>query len=58
MIPAISISTSVVTLVGMFYGAKKFKLAKEITLYAIRSTLLIGILIGLARKDILIEKKY
>ena len=30
----------------MFYGAKKFKLAKEITLYAIRSTILIGILIG------------
>ena len=46
LIPAISISTSVVTLVGMFYGAKKFKLAKEITLYAIRSTILIGILIG------------
>ena len=46
LIPAISISTSVVTLVGMFYGAEKFKLAKQITLYAIRSTILIAILIG------------
>ncbi len=46
LIPSISISTSVVTLVGMFYGAEKFKLAKQITLYAIRSTILIAILIG------------
>ena len=46
LIPAISISTSVVTLVGMFYGAKKFNLVKQITFYAIRSTVLIGIIIG------------
>ncbi|MAI87571.1 MAG: hypothetical protein CMF98_00310 [Candidatus Marinimicrobia bacterium] len=46
LIPAISISTSVVTLVGMFYGAKKFNLVKQITFYAIRSTILIGIIIG------------
>jgi len=47
LIPSISISTSVVTLVGMFYGAKKIDLVKKVTFYAIRSTILIAILIGL-----------
>ena len=47
LIPSISISTSVVTLVGMFYGAKKNDLVKKVTFYAIRSTILIAIFIGL-----------
>jgi len=46
-IPLISIATSMVTLIGMFYGAKKFNLIKIIIIYCIKSCLLISLLYGL-----------
>ena len=46
LMPAISISTSLVTLVGMFYGAQRFDLVKVITGYAIKSCVLVAVVIG------------
>ncbi len=46
LMPTISISTSLVTLVGMFYGAKRFDLVKMITGYAIKSCVLVAVVIG------------
>ena len=46
LMPAISISTSLVTLVGMFYGAGRFDLVKMITRYAIKSCVLVAVVIG------------
>ena len=43
-IPVISIATTMVTLIGMFYGAKKYKLINKIFLYGMK----IGIIISLA----------
>ena len=43
IIPLISISTSIVTIVGMFYGAKKTILIKEIIFYGIKKTLVISV---------------
>ena len=46
LVPAISISTSLVTLVGMFYGAKRYDLVRSTTIYAIKSCVIIAIGIG------------
>ncbi len=46
LMPAISISTSLVTLVGMFYGAQRLDLVRMITSYAIRSCVLVAMAIG------------
>ncbi len=46
LIPAISISTSLVTLVGMFYGAKRYDLVKLTTIYSLKSCVIIAIGIG------------
>ena len=43
-IPIISIATSMVTLIGMFYGAKKEKLIKDVIKYSIQSCLFISII--------------
>ena len=45
-IPIISIATSMVTLIGMFFGAKKYNLINQIILYSIRSCICISILYG------------
>lgn len=42
----ISIATALVTLVGMFYGAKRLDLVRSITYYAISRGVLIGIVLG------------
>ena len=42
-IPIISLATSMVTLVGMFYGAKRFDLINEIIYYNIKISVLISI---------------
>ena len=46
-IPIISISTSMITLVGMFYGAKSFDLIHTILAHCIKYTLIISILFGI-----------
>ena len=46
-IPLISIATSMVTLVGMFYGAKRYDLIKKIILHCIKYCLGISILFSL-----------
>ena len=46
-IPIISISTSMITLVGMFYGAKRFDLIHTILAHCIKYTLIISILFGI-----------
>ncbi|MEE2876252.1 MAG: MATE family efflux transporter [Candidatus Neomarinimicrobiota bacterium] len=46
LMPAISISTSLVTLVGMFYGAQRLDLVRMITSYAIKSCILVAVAIG------------
>jgi len=46
-IPIISLATSMVTLVGMFFGAKKYDLINTTLLYCIKCSLLISILFGL-----------
>lgn len=42
-LPIISIASSLVTIVGMFFGAKKFNLINEIVNYALTRSLVIGI---------------
>tara|TARA_Y100001970_G_scaffold259351_1_gene340205 strand:+ start:11843 stop:13189 length:1347 start_codon:yes stop_codon:yes gene_type:complete len=46
-IPIISISTSMITLVGMFYGAKRFDLINTILVHCIKYALIISILFGM-----------
>ena len=46
IMPAISISTSLVTLVGMFYGAKRMDLVKNIIYYGMSRAAFIGFGIG------------
>ena len=46
-LPIISIATSVVTLVGMFYGAGKINLINKIVRYALKYVLTISILFGI-----------
>ena len=46
-LPIISIATSVVTLVGMFYGAGKIDLIKKIVIYAIKYVLIISIIFSI-----------
>jgi len=45
--PVISIATSLVTLVGMFYGAKRLDLVRQITYYAMSRSALIGGIMGI-----------
>ena len=47
IMPIISIATSLVTLVGMFYGAKRMDLVRQITYYAMTRSVFIGIVIGI-----------
>jgi len=47
IMPAISIATSLVTLVGMFYGAKRLDLVRQITYYAMSRSVLIGVFFGI-----------
>ena len=42
-LPIISIASSLVTIVGMFFGAKEFKLIKNIVNYALSRSIIIGI---------------
>jgi len=42
-LPIISIATSLVTLVGMFYGAKRIELIKEIIIYGISRSVIISL---------------
>jgi len=46
-LPIISIATSLVTIVGMFYGAKRIDLIKEIIKYGIRWGIVISILFSM-----------
>ena len=46
-IPIISIATSMITLVGMFYGAKRYDLIKTILIHCIKYALIISILFGM-----------
>ena len=46
-IPIISIATSMVTIVGMFYGAKRFDLIDKIINYSLKISISISILFGL-----------
>ena len=46
-IPIISLATSMVTLIGMFYGAKKYNLIDYIFYYSLKSGILISIFFGL-----------
>ena len=46
-IPIISIATSMITLVGMFYGAKKYDLINILLMHCIKYTLIISSLFGL-----------
>ena len=41
-LPVISIASSLVTIVGMFFGAKKFELIKQIVNYALIRSIIIG----------------
>ena len=45
-IPIISLATSMVTLIGMFYGAKKYSLINYIFYYSLKSGVLISIFFG------------
>ena len=45
-IPIISLATSMVTLIGMFYGAKKFDLINYIFYYSIKVGIIISIIFG------------
>lgn len=45
-IPIISLATSMVTLIGMFYGAKKFNLINYIFYYSIKIGIIISIIFG------------
>lgn len=47
LMPVISIATSLVTLVGMFYGAKRLDLVRQITYYAMSRSVLIGGIMGI-----------
>ena len=46
-IPVLSIATSMVTLVGMFYGAKKYDLINIVLFYCIKCALIIATVFGL-----------
>ena len=46
-IPFISISTSLVTIIGMFYGAKKINHIKKIIIYSIKAVLIISLVFSL-----------
>ncbi len=46
-IPIISLATSMVTLIGMFYGAKKYNLIDYIFYYSLKSGVIISIFFGL-----------
>lgn len=46
IMPVISIAASLVTLVGMFYGAGRMDLVRKVTAYAIRRAVLIGVVLG------------
>ena len=46
LMPAISVSSSLVTLVGMFYGAQRTDLIRSITGHAIKSCVFIAVVIG------------
>ena len=45
-IPIISIATSMITLVGMFYGAKRYDLIYTVLIHCIKYTLMISVLFG------------
>ena len=45
-IPIISIATSMITLVGMFYGAKRHDLIHTVLIHCIKYTLMISVLFG------------
>ncbi len=45
-IPIISLATSMVTLIGMFYGAKKYNLINQIYSYSIKIGIIISIIFG------------
>jgi Na+-driven multidrug efflux pump len=45
-IPIISLATSMVTLIGMFYGAKKYDLINHIFYYSIKIGIIISIIFG------------
>jgi len=45
-IPIISIATSMITLVGMFYGAKRYDLIHTVLIHCIKYTLIISVLFG------------
>jgi Na+-driven multidrug efflux pump len=47
MLPVMGFSMGLITLVGMFYGAKRYDLLREICLYAIRVGLVITCSVGL-----------
>ena len=46
-IPIISVATSMVTLVGMFYGAKKYNLIKRVLKHCIRYALIVSIIFSM-----------
>ena len=46
-IPLISIATSMVTIIGMFYGAKKYNLIKDIIKYSLKISIIISIILGI-----------
>ena len=46
LMPVISITTGLVTLVGMFYGAKRMNLLRKIIFYGMSRSALIGIFLG------------
>ena len=46
-IPIISMATSMVTLIGMFYGAKKFNLIDKIFYYCMKLGIIISLIFGL-----------
>ncbi|MFQ6615813.1 MAG: MATE family efflux transporter [Fidelibacterota bacterium] len=46
VMPVISIAASLVTLVGMFYGASRMDLVRRITAYAMTRVILIGVVLG------------
>ena len=46
-IPIISLATSMVTLIGMFFGAKKYNLINDIFSYGIKAGIIISSIFGL-----------
>lgn len=46
LMPVIAIAASLVTLVGMFYGASRVDLVRRITAYALRWVIMIGVTLG------------